>query len=428
MSKAVHSRIASDKDLHWTRDELIEVSLMLEEFHKVFQVFWTLASVEWASSNSSIRTAAIIFPPNGKPRMSISHAFWSSLEDDGKLFVIAHECLHVLLDHGLRNARHVPGATPRLINIAQDITINEIIRDMFQFNRDRLAGWEKYCWIDTCFKDWQNIERHQNFLYYLNKLIEQGEDLDMSLLDDHEHGDGEGYAEGDPDPAAQTLAQELSWDELQKLIQATEKSSGRGVGTSPFSVVLEAMEPSKLNFAELVAKLKRTAKGGRQEKYKSSFARESRRHNTLGRDYILPGTIAHAKPKQKLLIATFFDVSGSCMAYFTEFMRVAAAFEAEPDLFELRQHIFDTTVTEVETGHKISIGGGTSFDIIERRCQELEKEVGRYPDCVVVITDGHGNRVSPKHAGRWVWLLTPDGSRSYIPSTSQWCPIKKVVF
>lgn len=433
MSTPRHAKIETEVDLMWTRQEKLDVALMIEELHKVFSTFWELSSIEWSSLKSDINTAAIIFPPRGTPRMVINRKFWDALDDDGKLFVVAHECLHVILDHGIRDARHVPGATPRLVNIAQDITINEIIRDMFDYDRNRLIGWQKYCWIDTCFKDWQSVERHMSFTYYLTKLIEQGEDPNTITFDDHQSegqgGGDSGYGDEDAiDNMAGKLAQDLSWDELQKMIASTEKSWGAGVDGSPFTVVLEALEPSHLDFKALVAKLKRTAKGGQDEKAISTFARQDRRYGTLGSHYILPGKLHQPKPKKKLLIATFFDVSGSCMGYFNEFMRVAGAFEAEPELFELRQHIFDTRVTEVQTGHKISVGGGTYFNIIEHRCQELEKEVGRYPDCVVVITDGEGNRVSPKHPGRWIWLLTPNGKRSYISSESQWCPIKKVVF
>lgn len=418
-------------DRFWTKEEILEVSITLEEYHRVFTTFWTMASIEWTGEESPIQTAAVRFPEFGKPSLMVNFKFWESLNAVNRIFVIAHECLHVMLDHGIRNAKHVPGATPRLINIAQDITINEIIRDMFDVDREYIQNWEKFCWIDTCFDDWKNVLRHQNFYYYLDLLIKQNKELNVQTLDSHDIQNGcgsGGHAEDILDDIAGRLAQELSWEELQKMISAAEKARGRGVGDSPFSVVLKAMEPSELNFTELTKKLERTAKGGKGEKVSSTFARKDRRFNTLGPQFILPGKLSQPKPDKKLLIATFFDVSGSCMGHFEKFMKISAAFESKPDVFELHQHIFDTKVTPVKTGHKIQIGGGTHFSIIEARCRELAVEKKRYPDCVVVITDGYGNDVHPTFPKRWIWLLTPDGSPSFVSSESQWCRIDKVVF
>lgn len=400
-----------------------QISSDLEQFHRVFDVFWGLSEIYFSPPTRSLKTACVTFPPGGKSHMIISRIFWDSLNADEKLFVIIHECLHVMLDHGMRNARNIPGATPKLINIAQDITINEMIVDMFGFARGLMRDWRKYCWIETCFKDPASIERNQVFEYYLKKLIENPPPEGMDTLD--EHDDMGGYSDGDPDPLAQTLGEHLTWDELQAMIKSMGKEDGRGIGLSPFNVILENRTPANVDFNKLVAKLKRNAKS-REHKEVDSFAREPRRFG--GSRMVLPGRLETEPHKQKLITALFFDVSGSCMSYFNVFNSVREAFAKEEKLFDIRTFAFDTSVFEVEPGKKLAVGGGTSFDIIERKCQDIVTEDGRYPDCVVVITDGAGNRVAPQYPGRWVWLLTNGATRTYIDSRSQAWPIKNVTF
>ena len=401
----------------------LQISQDLEQFHRVFDVFWELSEIYFSPPSRSLKTACVTFPPGGKSHMIISKAFWDSLNADEKLFVILHECLHVMLDHGMRNAQHIPGATPRLINIAQDITINEIIVDMFGFARGLMSDWRKYCWIETCFADPSAIERNQPFEYYLRKLIENPPPEGMDTLD--EHDDMGGYATGDPDPLAQALGEYLSWDELQALIKSMGKEDGRGIGLSPFNVILENRTPAKVDFTKIVAKLKRTAKS-KEHREIDSWAREPRRFGA-GK-MMLPGRLETKPHKNKLITALFFDVSGSCMSYFNVFNEVRLAFEKEEKLFDIRTFAFDTSVKEIEVGTKLAIGGGTSFDIIERQCQKIVTEDGKYPDCVVVITDGAGNRVAPQYPGRWIWLLTKGATRTYIDSRSAAYPMSSVTF
>jgi predicted metal-dependent peptidase len=68
---------------------------------------------------------------------------------------------------------------------------------------------------------------------------------------------------------------------------------------------------------------------------------------------------------------------------------------------------FDTAVYPLDAvaGH-IQGGGGTSFQVIEDHVATLS----RYPDGVVVMTDGYAERPSVRHPERWLWLLAEHGS------------------
>lgn len=67
--------------------------------------------------------------------------------------------------------------------------------------------------------------------------------------------------------------------------------------------------------------------------------------------------------------------------------------------FRIKEHFFSTKVTlEPHTG-------GTDFECIERYLLKQE----RYPDIVVVLTDGLDSKVfSPKHPDRWHWVVYGD--------------------
>lgn len=414
-----------DSRQHMSAAEKLAISRDLEQFHKIFDTFWQIADV-YLVDNANVKTACVTLPKGKKATMYISISFWNSLNDDEKLFVIIHECMHVLLDHGMRNAKNVPGATHRLINIAQDITINEMIVYMFGFNRGLMADWRKYCWIETCFDDPTKILQNQVFEYYLLELI-KNPPADMDSFDDHGDDGGVGYDDGDPDPLAKDIAEELTMDELLKLLKAMSKQEGRGIGLSPFKVIIEERTPEPLDFKKITEKLKRNAKSKLLDE-QDSWSTEQRRFSDLGRGLQLPGVDEVAPKGKKLIAAVYFDVSGSCASYFEKFNKMLQAFRDEEELFELRAFMFDTRVTEVTPNQPIGMGGGTSFDIIEEQNRKIMLETGKYPDFVGVVTDGAGNEVLPRHPARWVWLLTPNATQQFISPRSAWYPIKSVTF
>lgn len=443
---------------------LLRISNSLEDYHKCFYVFWEMSEVYFTDE---LPTAAIKFNKGAKPTLLLNKEFWDRHNHLEQLFIICHECMHVLLDHGIRNGMKTKGATPYLVNVAQDITINEMIVDLFKYRRDDLREWKKYCWIDTCFKDPAvrlNILRNQIFTYYLEKLIQNpppapppppekgdgspsegdgepgdGESspqtLDQHVMDeDGDCGGGEEETEEEKKARAgaiEKIIAELDPAQIEEIIKALPDSGEAGsMKGSLKATIAKKQKLAKLNFKKLVAKLKRTCM---TEKFRDveTFVKDDRRFGDVLRrpDVLLPGRMEQGYPdKDKLLTACFMDISGSCMAYFDHFQKIFMAFDAEKKTFETRLFAFDTSVVEVKAGETITVGGGTHFHIIEKQCLKLEQEVGRYPDCVVIITDGEGTTVTPKAPTKWVWLLTPFATKSYIPKASRSWPIKDVIF
>ena len=417
--------------------ERLEIASSLDDYHSVFYTFFSLAS---ASFTDELPTAAVRFPRDGGPAdLLINHGFWQALTHRERLFVICHECLHVLLNHGLRNGMDVPGATPYLVNVAQDITINEMIIDLFNYDRLDIRGWENYCWIDTCFDHPILVKRNETFIYYLEKLITDKkitEDTGPSTLDEHGapgHGDPADESEATKrakEELAEQLAEELTPSEIESILKSLPDAGTGSIRGAYEHVMAKKVKRLKIKFSHIIRKLKKTAI---KESFVDveTFSHTSRRFDDMMMrcpDLNLPGKVERGTPKKdKLLTAVFMDVSGSCIKYLSTFESVITAFGREPDIFDVRMFIFDTMISEVKPGDRVRVGGGTSFKIIEQRCQRLAAE-GRYPDCVVVITDGYGDTVAPAAPTKWVWLLTQDATKEHISRESLAIPISNITF
>lgn len=65
-----------------------------------------------------------------------------------KIFVICHEALHIILNHGKRFQEK---ENPKIFNIAVDIVVNHSLVKDFGFIREEIDAKNEYCWIDTIF-------------------------------------------------------------------------------------------------------------------------------------------------------------------------------------------------------------------------------------------------------------------------------------
>lgn len=440
--------------------ELLKIAAALEDYHKIFYTFWEMSDVLY---DDSLPTAAVEFlKGERKPRLLINEEFWKKLNHRERLFVACHECLHVILDHGQRNGREVKGSTPHLVNVAQDITINEMIVDVFGYERKDFRKWKDLCWIDTCFDDPTIVKRNQKFTYYLEMLIKHGKKDLPKVFDRHQPSQSDekksGSQPSDPKPspgdpksadpaptgeeesqeqrdarqsAAEKLAADLSPEEIHDIMEAGEL--GGDLAAAINAVLGDKKERARVRFAKMVARLKRTRMKLKESEFET-FSRDDRRFDDVVRSYgaVLPGKGEAFRPaKDRILAYVYMDVSMSCVAYLPIFEKIWAAFDAEKDIFECETYIFDTKVTPHKPGDDARVGGGTWFNIIEESVLGRKAETGRYPDAVFVITDGDcapSTAVDPLVPERWVWLLIDRAELKYIPKGSRWYWIKDVVF
>ena len=190
------------------RKEINKVAMFLEDFHGLFYQLWEMG---YPRLTFSVPTAAVGFNKSGNQvDFMFNPMTWEKLDSYTRSFVISHECLHVMLNHGIRTKDcHLAS----LANIALDIVVNHMLVSKFGFNRASLdfsplteghlddkgnpiphknAKGEDIvlCWIDTVFKDQaSNVSRNKPFEYYYHlleqnvKIIEVAGDVIMVICD-----------------------------------------------------------------------------------------------------------------------------------------------------------------------------------------------------------------------------------------------------
>jgi hypothetical protein len=177
-----------EHQLKISNEEWFEISLALEPHHAVFYKVWQMGKPIF---NDQIETAGVQFDENGDfIWFHFNPHFWRRLQFKDKLFVICHEALHIILNHGLRT-RDCGRSNREAVNVALDLVINHSLVTGFGFDRDNIDSWQDYCWIDTVFPD-KNPKPPTNemYEYYLN--------LFDKVYGDGGMGDGENGSGGNP--------------------------------------------------------------------------------------------------------------------------------------------------------------------------------------------------------------------------------------
>lgn len=103
-----------------------------------------------------------------KFRINANVVYWKKLPFKKKVFIIAHELLHVKFNHW-----HIGKKEDRdWANVAQDIQVNEYIADHFPNLVKNLPGRRDDAWIDTVFKHKKHlVERGREYQYYYGLLM-----------------------------------------------------------------------------------------------------------------------------------------------------------------------------------------------------------------------------------------------------------------
>ena len=413
-----------------TNDEWFEISRGLEPHHAVFYQVWQMGKPVF---DETIPTACVQFDQNGNFILfRFNPEFWESCSSEKKLFVIAHEAVHVVLNHGSR-AKDA-GINSRAANVAMDLVVNHTLIKNFGFDRKVVDENNEYCWIDTVFPDKKpEPPTNETFEYYYN-LFEKvygdggpgdGENGGFSTVDDH--STMASASSDDMKKVIENLNESLSSEEKESLKSTVEKhfqkdpteNSQAGTGTGgQWTFIAEKKVKKKQKWETVIKKWARKHMK-MSDKDVEQWARLNRRLVMLPRDMILPSEMEvddYENEKNKIDVWFFLDTSGSCWNLKDRFF--AAAESLPDDRFNVRLFCFDTAVQETTlASRQVYGGGGTAFSIIENHIQMLmKKESCKYPS-VFVITDGYGDHIRPAEPDKWHWFLTEYSTKSYIPST-----------
>ena len=223
-------------------EEWMQISNELERFHAIFYKIW---SVGKPTFNTEIETASVEFDSRGNYiQFSFNPIFWNNLSLDGKLFVICHEMLHILLNHGKRS-KNLNQANKVCANICLDIVVNHLLINNFNFEKNTVEQSIKYalqleniekknvlCWVDDVFPQ-NNFPQDECFEFYLNKykqiygdghpnLVNQ---LNNGCIDDHSN-----FLDKNTENFLSEISSELNPDELETISKILEKQETKNAG------------------------------------------------------------------------------------------------------------------------------------------------------------------------------------------------------
>lgn len=118
------------RPMYLTNAEFGRIAQTLDGFHGVFYQFWKMGKPFFTNM---VPTAAVSFNKEGVyTNFLFNPKFWAALNFRQRMFVIAHECLHVILNHG-RRATLTPNRS--MANIAMDLVVNHMLVNKFSFTR-----------------------------------------------------------------------------------------------------------------------------------------------------------------------------------------------------------------------------------------------------------------------------------------------------
>ncbi|NCA15229.1 MAG: hypothetical protein EBS89_14130, partial [Proteobacteria bacterium] len=316
-----------------SNDEWMEISHGLEPFHGVFYQVWQMGKPVF---DESIDTACVQFDQQGNfIWFRFNPEFWSRLDFTNKLFVIAHEALHIIFNHGTR-AKDA-GVNSRAANIAMDIVINHTLTRSFGFDRKDLIE-EAACWVDTVFKDRDPAPPDDDCFEYYYTLFDKvyahgfgGDSDNLSTLDDHD-----GFSSSNFKKVIEALNEKLTQEEkdslqatIKKHFQQSKKddaaASPEGTGSWTFAKVDKVRKSRKW---ETVIKRWSRKYLVEDEVEVQQWTKTSRRMVLLPKDLLLPSDVEISDmhhDMSRVDVWFFLDTSGSCYHLKDRFFAAAAS-------------------------------------------------------------------------------------------------------
>jgi predicted metal-dependent peptidase len=405
-----------------TRLATIEaLSLELDAYHELFVALWKVGAPTFTDK---VKTASIVFSHTGKPiKFLFNRDFWDQLSTYDRKFVLCHEMLHVVLNHGYRSTDLL---LSEVANIAADITINHMLVNRFGFIRELITDWESLCWVDTVFtgKAASCTDTNLTMEEYYDKLVSTPDLIAMKLVDEHRFSPNLGGASNEALNGKKAVTEVDAWLQAQgaEFLRDLKSRLGNEVASRATAnqvnrgIQAFTMPPCipKVNWETAI---KNKLKGLCGSTTIREWKRTDRRLETFS-DLLLPGESEVPKHRHLKYSCIFFiDASGSM---WDETDRMVALVKSLPQSkFAAQICSFDCEVYPLDsTMSEIFGGGGTSFEILETYLQNLVAAGNSYPDIVFVLTDGYGDDVFPMFPERWTWLLTCDYD-THVPSKSQ---------
>jgi predicted metal-dependent peptidase len=372
---------------------------------------WCQLRTQWMKDKDFPAYAGVMHSGRGFTLL-INEEKWETLDTDSKIFLLAHECAHVVLGHvppdeATKQLNHT------LVNISMDLVINEHFK---VYRGTELA--KQGMWLDKFPQLPQSIQDLDWRTIY-EKLMEGAQQVQGSGqgFDDHESfskGDGEAGQSNDgkggegEQPGAgmsNTDLADLAKAQAEEITRnAARHCKVRGLDSAIPAQIRIALERPKKTHIQMVRELlQRFVMSTRDTKKRMTWRRTSRRLGAVAR-----GKLSARLPR----VAVAVDSSGSMVddATINLMGQAVVAVCAVADRVDVV--VGDTevraqgTVTAAncmtEFPKLVKGGGGTTLQPLLDRLQAD----GSY-DCVLLITDGACDLLVPGQPT--VALIVPGG-------------------
>jgi predicted metal-dependent peptidase len=387
-------------------------------------------------------TAAVAVDPKSENigadfRFLFNPSFASTLSTEDMAFVMAHETMHVLLNHLSLNKKF---KDKKRFNVAADCVINDYLADMgltppdMALRGDEQVGYN--CAHATVTEVYGDVGSSCDGCDGTG-VGEDGEKCDQcdGTGDSGAQGDGAygGYAdggralddhewmedstEGDAEAAEKQVEDAVGND----LEDKKNKESGEGGGVSPSGVGgaqgFSELKGVGIKWAELLKKINPFVfnEGPRP---RPAWHRKPRKlMGDAYRDIYLPvtneGTKGEGGEMPALVMA--LDTSGS-IGQETANKFVNFARSVPQDQIKLHVCTFTSQYMELDLDDPKWVSGGTNFSAVENYIQDVVKDQtkGQYPKSVVVVTDGAADFYGADPEERDPWLFLIEGSANYL--------------
>ena len=419
-------------------NEWNEILNELESHHAIFYKLWSIGRPKFVEN---IDTAAISFDKFGNYlNFLFNEKFWNALDLNGKLFVVCHEMLHVILNHGIRT-KSVSPSNRIASNMALDIVVNHSLISSFGFKREIIsksinyalnqvdennsADKDQLCWLDTVFPN-QDCKSDESFEHYFIKFKKTYNDgmpnmissLNQGCLDDHEM-----LSDQDWKNIHDFLSKELSKQELDSIknfidknfISEQNKNNFASNSISNSWVIWEKKNyVQKKKWESVIKKWEKTVLKEVFD-YQEQWARVSRRYQNISKKFFISSEVEmyHHDHDDSCDVYFYLDTSGSCWYLKDRFFNAANSLNKSN--FKVKLFCFDTQVFETSLESKrIYGGGGTSFSILQEHIENQMREKKIKHPTVFVLTDGYGDSIFLKNPNKWHWFLAEQGTSNYI--------------
>lgn len=339
--------------------------------------------------DDSTSTAYVKFDKTDfKPlHIGINQIFWENSSDEFKKFILTHEILHVVLDHGRRTAlyKSIYGTSNKLMNIACDICVNRDCVDIFGFKKEYLDPNNTFIWGQNIFDNWDDI-KNSNMEFFASILVDiPDERLLASTVDEHQ------FIENATDQSIDAPTPEIDdilADIRRSLIETQPQIFSHNEKNTPVKKSLNNLIVT-CSYKEL----------NKLEVKKENWIFKPRRF--INGNFFLPSEYDETHPaiKRKCNLLVFMDSSGSCVGVLNKIYNIALSIDKNK--FNTEIFSFDTQVYPVVNGN-IKGGGGTRFSCIT---EYLQKNKTKY-DLIFVVTDGFGGDISIHDPHKWVFMIS----------------------